>query len=88
MPIALRQAYKLTKVLVHGCVVIDDGLTSDLVSTCMMKSKTSECFSDEPDFTKKMKTFTTRELFDDPLAEASNVLEWADKIFLKHIKGH
>ena len=83
MPIALRQAYKLTKVLVHECVVIDGVSASDFVSSYMLKCKTFECFSDEPDFTGKVKTFVERDLVDDPLVEADQVLEWADKIFLK-----
>ena len=67
MPVALRQGYKLTKVLLRDCMIIDDVKASDFLSSYMLKCATFECFADMLDFRTKLRDHRSRELIRDAL---------------------
>ena len=83
MPDQLRQGYKLTKVVLHDCMIIDDVPANVFLSSYMLKCGTFECFTDMPDFQVKLKGCTARNLFDGALCPPQQVIEWADKILAK-----
>ena len=83
MPIALRQGYKLTKVALHDCMIIDDVPPGDYLSSYMLKCKTFECFTDMPDFENKMRERRPRDLFHDPPQPPKQLIEYADEILGK-----
>ena len=83
MPVALRQGYKLTKVVLHDCMIIDDVKASDFLSSYMLKCMTFECFTDMPDFRDKLRGCRSRELINDALQPPKQLIEWADKILVK-----
>jgi len=79
MPIALREAYKLTKVLVHNCIVINHVSASDFVSSFMLKCKAFECFSEMKDFQKMVKASEKSDRTIDEI-KSGEVLKCADEI--------
>ena len=83
MPVALREAYKLAKVLKHNCVVIDDVKAGESLSSYMLKCKAFECFVEMPRFKKNVKNAKKRELIDDDPSPPNEVLKWADKLLAK-----
>ena len=83
MPVALREAYKLAKVVKHNCMVIDDVKAGDSLSSYMLKCKAFECFAEMPGFEGKVKNTTKRELIDDEASPPDEVLKWADKLLAK-----
>ena len=83
MPTALRQGYKLTKVLLNQCLIIDDVPASEFLSSYMLKCKTFECFTDMPDFQQNLRTCRARDLIDDALQPPNQLIQWADKILMK-----
>ena len=83
MPVALRQSYKLTKVVLHDCMIIDDVPARDFLSSYMLKCKTFECFTDMNDFHDKLRERTPRDFIDDSLKPPKQLIEWADKILVK-----
>ena len=83
MPVALKQGYKLAKIVLHDCMTIDDVPADDFLSSYMLKCKTFECFTDMPDFHDKVKGCRIRDLIDDALPPPKQVTEWADKILVK-----
>ena len=83
MPDHLRQGYKLTKVVLHDCMAIDDVPADAFLSSYMLKCETFECFTDMPDFQVKLKQCTARNLFDGALCPPQQVIELADKILAK-----
>ena len=83
MPDLLRQGYKLTKVVLHDCMIFGDVPASGFLSSYMLKCKTFECFTDMPDFRDKLKECRPRDLIDRALGPPHQVIEWADKILAK-----
>ena len=83
MPIALRQGYKLTKVVLHDCMIIDDVKASGFLSSYMLKCATFECFTDMPDCQGKLRECRARELIRDALQPPEQLIKWADKILIK-----
>ena len=83
MPVALREAYKLAKVVKHNCMVIDDVKAGESLSSYMLKCKAFECFAEIPGFEDKVKNAKQRELIDDDPSPPNEVLEWADKLLAK-----
>ena len=83
MPVALKQGYKLAKIVLHDCMTIDDVPADDFLSSYMFKCKTFECFTDLPDFHDKVKRCRRRNLIDDALQPPKQLIEWADKILVK-----
>ena len=83
MPDALRQGYKLAKVVLHDCLIIDDVPASEVLSSYMLKCKTFECFTDMPDFQQKLRERRPRDLIDRTLQPPQQLIEWADKILVK-----
>ena len=58
----------------HECFVIGGVPASDFVSSYMMKCKAFECVSDTIDFEETVRVFSKRDLTDDAVTEASEVL--------------
>ena len=83
MPVALRQGYKLTKVVMHDCMIIDDVKASGFLSSYMLKCATFECFTGMPDFRDRLRNHKSRELISDALQPPKQLIEWADKILGK-----
>ena len=85
MPVALREGYKLTKVVSHDCMIIDDVPAGQFLSSYMLKCKTFECFTDMPDFQDKVRECRPKDLVDDALQARApkQLIEWADKIMVK-----
>ena len=83
MPDALRQGYKLTKVVLHNCMIIDDVPPNEFLSSYMLKCKTFECFTDMPDFQQNLRGCTPRDLIGGVLQPPQQLIEWSDKILLK-----
>ena len=83
MPEALRQGYKLTKVLMHECMNIDNTPIDFFISSYMLKCETFECFAKMPDFAEKMKTCTKRDLIDEDEQPPEDILSYADQILAK-----
>ena len=91
MPVALREAYKLAKVAVHNCVVLDDVKAGESLSSYMLKCKVFECFAEMPGFLEKMTNPERRDLIDDEASRPNEVLQWADKLLAKvehSVKNH
>ena len=87
MPVALRQGYKLTKAVLHDCMIIDDVKAGDFLSSYMFKCAAFECFTDMSDFQDKLREHRARELIRDALQPPKQLIEWADKILVK-IENH
>ena len=83
MPVALRESYKLAKVAVHNCMVIDDIKANDSLSSYMLKCKAFECFAKMPEFLEKVTHPEKRELIDDEASPPNQVMKWADKLLAK-----
>ena len=83
MPVALREAYKLAKVVKHNCMVIDDVKAGETLSSYMLKCKAFECFAEMPGFEGKVKNASKRELINDNASPPDEVLQWADKLLAK-----
>ena len=83
MPVALREAYKLAKVVKHNCMVIDSVKAGESLSSYMLKCKAFECFVEMPGFAEKVKNAKERELIDDDSSPPNEVLQWADKLLAK-----
>ena len=83
MPVALREAYKLAKVAVHNCMVIDDIKAGNSLSSYMLKCKAFECFAEMPGFFEKVTNPEKRELLDDEASHPIEVLHWADRLLAK-----
>ena len=83
MPVALREAYKLSKVVKHNCMVIDDEKMGWSLSSYMLKCKAFECFVEMPGFVEKVRHPNLRELIDDDSSSPYEVLQWADKLLAK-----
>ena len=83
MPDSLRQGYKLTKVVLHDCMIFDDVPANVFLSSYMLKCKTFECFTDMPEFPDKLKRCRPRDLIDRALCPPQQVIESADKILVK-----
>ena len=84
MPVALRQGYKLTKVVLHHCMVIDDVPVDESVSSYMLKCKAFECFTEMKEFQELVqKRPRERDLLGDEMKDPMKVLDWADKILAK-----
>ena len=81
MPTALREGYKLAKVIVHNCLLIDGISAGDSISSFMLKCQAFEYFKSMPDFLKKVKASTARDLIDDELQSAGEIVKCADEIF-------
>ena len=79
----LRQGYKLSKAVLHDCMIIDDVPADAYLSSYMLKCETFECFTDMPGFQDKLKGCTARNLFDGALCPPHQVIAWADKILVK-----
>ena len=91
MPTALRQGYKLTKVVAQDCMVIDDRPIDLYISSYMLKCQMFQCFAEMPDFAEKMKTLAKRDLVDNTLQQPQTILAYADQILEKleeSIKSH
>ena len=91
MPVALREAYKLAKVVKHNCMVIDGIKACESLSSYMLKCKAFECFAEMPGFEAKVKNAKERELVDDDASSPNEVLEWADKLLARvedNVKHH
>ena len=80
MPDALRQGYKLTKVVMQNCMVIDSRPIGLYISSYNFKCKMFQCFKEMPDFAEKMKTCTKRDLIGDRLQPPKDILAYADQI--------
>ena len=87
MPTALKQGYKLAKVILHDCMIIDDVPPGEFLSSYMLKCKTLECFTDMPDFLEKMRKAGTQDLIYDALEPPKQIIGWSDKILVK-IENH
>ena len=83
MPVALREAYKLAKVVVHDCIIIDDVKAGESLSSYMLKCKAFECFIEMLRFEGKVTNPNVRELIDDKASTPNEVLPWADKLLAK-----
>ena len=83
MPVALREAYKLAKVVKHTCMVIDDVKAGETLSSYMLKCKAFECFAEMTGFEGEVKSANKRELIDDDASIPEEVLLWADKLLAK-----
>ena len=83
MPDALREGYKLTKVAMRNCMVIDDRPVNLYISSYLLKCKMFQCFTEMPDFAEKMKTHAKRDVFDDKSQPPRKILAYADKILRK-----
>ena len=83
IPVALRQGYKLTKVVLHDCMIIDDVPARDFLSSYMLKCKTFGCFTDMPDFHGKVRDCRHKDLIDKALEPPKQLVQWADKILAK-----
>ena len=81
MPIALRQGYKLAKVMVHKCLLIDGIAAGDSISSYMLKCQAFEYFKSMPDFLKKLEASIARDLIDDELQNPEEIVKCADEIF-------
>ena len=91
MPVALREAYKLAKVVKHTCMVIDDVKAGESLSSYMLKCKAFECFVEMPGHQETVKNANKRELIDDEASPPDEVLQWADKPLAKvdnNVKHH
>ena len=91
MPIALREGYKLAKVVVQKCMVIDSRPIDLYISSYMLKCQMFQCFTEMKDFADKMKNREKRELIDDKLQRPRFILAYADQILEKlekSIKNH
>ena len=80
MPVALRQGYKLTKVILQKCMDIDSQPVDLFISSYMLKCQTFECFAEMPNFSEKMKTCAQQDLIDDKVQPPKDILAYADKI--------
>ena len=83
MPVALRQGYKLTKVVLHNCMIIDDVKAGGYLSSYMLKCATFGCFTDMPGFQDKLREHKPRELIGDALQPPEVLIKWADMILVK-----
>ena len=83
MPEALRQGYKLTKVVMQNCMVIDSRPIELYISSYNLKCKMFQCFTEMKDFAQKMKTHTKRDLIDEELQEPEDIVASADHILKK-----
>ena len=83
MPEALRQGYKLTKVLMKKCMIIDSRPIDLYISSYNLKCKMFQCFTEMKDFAEKMKTHTKQNLIDEELQEPEDILASADQILKK-----
>ena len=83
MPVALREAYKLAKVVKHTCMVIDDVKAGESLSSYMLKCKAFECFAEMPGFEGKVKNSKKRDLIDDDASPPEEVVHWADQLLAK-----
>ena len=83
MPEALRQGYKLTKVVMQNCMIIDSRPINLYISSYNLKCKMFQCFTEMKDFAEKMKTHTKRDLIDDELQPPEDILASADQILKK-----
>ena len=83
MPVALREAYKLAKVVKHNCMVIEDVKAGEFLSSYMLKCKAFECFAEMREFMEKVTNPNVRELIDDEASLPSKVLQWADELLAK-----
>ena len=91
MATALREGYKLTKVVVQKCMVIDSMPIDLYISSYMLKCKMFQCFTEMTDFSTKMKMCTKRDLIDDKLQPPEEIVSYADQILGKleeNIKIH
>ena len=91
MPDALRLGYKLTKVVMQDCMIIDNRPMDLYISSDLLKCQMFKCFASMPDFAEKMKTRANRDLTDDKLQKPPQILEFADQILEKleeSIKNH
>ena len=83
MPDALRQGYKLTKVVMQNCMVIDGRPIDLYISSYMLKCKMFQCFTEMPDFAETLKTCTKQDHIDDKLKPPEDILTYADHILRK-----
>ena len=83
MPTALRQGYKLAKVVVQDCMTVDNRPIDLYISSYMMKCQMFQCFAEMPDFAEKMKTPSQQDLIDDTLQKPRHILAYADQILEK-----
>ena len=83
MPEALKHGYKLTKVVMKNCMVIDSRPIDLYISSYMLKCKMFQCFTEMPDFSEKMKTCTKQDLTEDKLQPHEDILAYADQILQK-----
>ena len=84
MPVPLRQGYKLAKVVLHYCMVIDDVPVDESVSSYMLKCKAFECFTEMSSFQElAQKRPAKRDLIGEEMEAPMKVLGWADKILGK-----
>ena len=84
MPIALKQGYKVAKVVLHHCMVIDDIPVDESVSSYMLKCKAFECFTEMAGFQELARSRPTkRDLIGEEMEGAMKVLDWTDKILSK-----
>ena len=81
MPVALRDGYRLAKVIVHDCMPIDGIGAGDSISSYLLKCQAFEYFTTMPDFLEKMKASTARDLIDDVLQTPAEVMKCAGEIF-------
>ena len=87
MPVALREAYKLAKVVKHNCMVIDDVKAGETLSSYMLKCKAFECFVEMPGLQETVKNANKRELIDDEASPPDEVLKLADKLLAKVVNN-
>ena len=81
MPVALRDGYRLAKVIVHNCMPIDGIGAGDCISSYMLKCQAFEYFTTMPNFVEKMNVSTARDLIDDVLQAPAEVMKCAGEIF-------
>ena len=83
MPDALRQGYKLTKVVMQKCMVIDRRPIDLYISSYKLKCKMFQCFTEMSDFAEGMKVCIKRDLTANKLQPPEDILDYADQILKK-----
>ena len=84
MPDALRQGYKVAKVVLHYCMVIDDVPVDESVSSYMLKCQAFERFTEMTGFQElTQRRPRKRDLIGEEMEAPLKVLDWADKILAK-----
>ena len=84
MSVSLRQGYKVTKAVLHYCIITDDVPVDESVSSYMLKCKAFECFAETTSFQVLAQSRPReRDLLGDSMEAPKKVLDWVDNILAK-----